>query len=570
MILPKKTIINAQGYEIALYPDNSLMKLDFNENALGPSPKVLEALRNISENDIRFYPALGDLISLLASMNNVEKSMILPTDGADEAINYIFDTFIEKNDDVITVTPAFSMPKVYAISTGCNYKEIQYRERWVFPIDDFLKNINDKTRMVIVTTPNSPTGEAISRENLVKIIEKAKNSIVMVDETYSSFAKEQFQDLALKYKNVIITRSMSKDYALAGLRLGYIISDPENIEYIRRIISPFSVNSLAARAAIAAINDREYFNWMKDQINQSKQILTEGLTALGAKVYPSESNFLCVDFGEKAEFIYKRLLNSGIKVKYITNDPDLKNCFRITAPSVEQAKVFLKALEKRDMIIFDMDGVLVDTTNSYRMAIKETYKYFIRKEISSDEIQKAKNQGGLNNDWDLTEYLLINAGVNIPKQEIINKFQELYFAENGKGYILNETLLADPEFFKELAKKYDLAIFTGRPRIEAEFVLKRWELENAFSMLVAMEDVPEGFHKPDPYGIKQIQGIIPSLNTYYLGDTPDDMMSARKAGVKGIGILPPQDKSSELKNRLSSEGAVVVLDNVQEITRVSV
>jgi len=569
MILPKKTIIDAQGYKVPLYLDDCLMKLDFNENALGPSPKVIEALKNISEREIKFYPAIGELISLFAGLNNVEESMIMPTNGADEAINYIFDTFVDQKDDVITATPAFTMPKVYAKSTGCNYKEIKYTERWVFPIDEFLNNINEKTRLVIVTTPNSPTGEAISRENLIRIIEKAKNSIVLIDETYSSFAKEQFHDLTFKYKNVIITRSMSKDYALAGLRIGYIISDPENIEYIRRIISPYSVNTLAAKAAIAALNDKEYFNWMKDQINQSKKILSGGLKVLGATVYPSESNFLCVDFGDKAEFIYKRLLNSGIKVKYFINDPDLKNCFRITVPSPEQAKIFLDALNKRDLIIFDMDGVLVDTSNSYRMAIKETYKYFAGKDISFDEIQKAKNKGGLNNDWDLTEYLLINSGINISKNEIINKFQELYFADGGKGYILNESLLVDPQFLRNLAKSHDLAIFTGRPGLEAEFVLKRWELEDLFSMLVAMEDVPEGLHKPEPYGIKQIQNVISSLNTYYLGDTPDDMISACRAGVKGIGILPPQDKSENLKNRLLSEGAVIVLNQISDIINLS-
>jgi HAD superfamily hydrolase (TIGR01548 family) len=358
---------------------------------------------------------------------------------------------------------------------------------------------------------------------------------------------------------------MSKDYALAGLRIGYIISAPENIEYIKRIFSPFSVNSLAAKAAIAALNDKDYFSWMKDQISQSKTILLDGLKALGAIVYPSESNFLCVDFGDKAEFIYKRLLNSGIKVKYFTNDPDLKNCFRITVPAPEQAKIFLDALKKKDLIIFDMDGVLVDTSNSYRMAIKETYEHFAGKDISFDNIQKAKNKGGLNNDWDCTEYLLKDSGIDISRDKIISKFQELYFDDNGKGFILNENLLADPDFFKTLAKSYDLAIFTGRPRQEAEFVLKKWNLENVFSILVAMEDVPDGFHKPDPCGIKQIQSIIPALNTYYLGDTPDDMISATKAGVKGIGILPPQDKSEDLKNRLLSEGAMVVLNQVTDI-----
>jgi histidinol-phosphate aminotransferase len=569
MILPKKSIIDAQGYETPLYIDDYLMKLDFNENIIGPSPKVFEAIKNISETDIKFYPALGDLICELADLNNVDQSMIMATNGADEAINYIFDTFIEPDDNVITVKPSFSMPQIYAKSTGCNYIEINYKEKWVFPIDEFLSNINEKTRMLIITTPNSPTGEAISRADLLKVLDKANNSIVLLDETYSSFAKEQFHDLVSKYNNLIITRSMSKDYALAGLRIGYIISKPENIELIRRIISPYSVNNIASIAAVAALKDKDFFASMKSKIQESKIILQEGLTALGGVVYPSEANFLCVDFGKKAEFIYKKLLNSGIKVKYYTNDAELKNCFRLTLPAPEQAKILLDTLRERELIVFDMDGVLVDTSNSYRMAIKETYKYFAGKDISFEEIQQAKNSGGLNNDWDLTDYLLTLSGFDITKNDIIDKFQELYFAKSGEGYILNETLLVEPDYLRELVKKYDLAIFTGRPKLEAEFVLKRWKLEDLFFMLVAMEDVPEGFHKPEPYGIKLIQDVIDSTDIYYLGDTPDDMIAARKAGAKGVGILPPQDKSNELKNRLLSEGAMVVLNNAQEFARVN-
>ena len=565
MIQPKKAILDAQGYEPPLYLDNYLMKLDLNENIIGPSPRVIEALRDISKEDLQFYPAYGKLISKIAEYNEISPEMILPTNGADEAIKYIFDTFIEFGDTVLTVTPTFSMPQIYAKTSGCNYLEVKYEEKWVFPIDNFLKSINEKTRLIIITTPNSPTGDTISKDNLVKIINAAPNSIILIDETYSSFAKEKFTDLACQYNNVIITRSMSKDFALAGLRLGYIITNKQNIDYLKRIISPYSVNTLAAKAAIAALDDKEHIELVKQQVLESKNILIDGLKGLSKAVYPSEGNFLLVDFGDKADFIYKRLLNSGIKVKYFQNNPEIPSCFRISIPAPEQTQILLNILKDRDLLIFDMDGVLIDTTNSYRIAIKETYKHFSNKDITPKEIQLAKNQGGLNNDWDLTEFLLKNSGFNVPKQDIVDKFQELYYGNDGNGFILNEDLLTNPEFFRNLAKKYDLAIFTGRPKIEAEFFLKRWNLEDAFSIVITMDDVPDGFHKPDPYGINHILKQITPLNTYYFGDTPDDMISARKAGVNGVGILPPQDKSEGLRNKLLSEGAMVILNNVEDL-----
>jgi HAD superfamily hydrolase (TIGR01548 family) len=219
------------------------------------------------------------------------------------------------------------------------------------------------------------------------------------------------------------------------------------------------------------------------------------------------------------------------------------------------------------LIVFDVDGVLVDTRNSYRMAIKETYRHFSGKDISPEEIQQAKNLGGLNNDWDLTEYLLKNSGFNILKSQIIDKFQELYFGNNGDGFILNEEILISPETIKNLAKDYDLAIFTGRPRQEAEFVLKRWGLENYFCPVISMEDLSEGKHKPEPDGLLKILEIVSPKNAFYLGDTHDDMISAKKAGIKAIGVLPPQDKSPELKEKLIKHGAEQVLQETEDIVK---
>lgn len=568
MIIPKKAIKDVIGYPTPLYPENYVLKLDLNENILGPSPRVLEALRTITEEDIKFYPAYGELIDKIAEFNSVLPDMILPTCGADEAINYIFDTFTEYGDCVLTVEPSFAMPKIYAKGVGCNYKEIKYTDKWNFPVDEFLKNIDESLKLIIITTPNSPTGESILRGDLIRIIEAAPNIPVLVDETYSSYAKEKFTDLAEKYSNVIIVRSMSKDFALAGLRIGYIISQSQNIEYIRRIISPFSVNTMAVKAGIAALTDKAYFENVKNQIFEAKKLLIEGLKPFAEKIYESDTNFLLMDFGNKAEFVYKKLLRAGIKVKWFNDGSEISSCFRIAVPAPEQAKLILDALKSRELIVFDIDGVIIDTRNSYRMAIKSTYEHFAAKEITFEDIQEAKNLGGLNNDWDLTEFLLKQSGLNIAKQEIIDKFQELYWGNNGDGFILNEEILIKPETFKKLSKKYDLAIFTGRPKIEAEFVLKRWGLDNLFAPVITMDDLPEDCQKPHPMGLNNIISVINPLDTYYLGDTPDDMIAAKGAGVKGIGVLPPQDKTQNLKDKLVAEGAFQVINNTEDIVKV--
>jgi len=560
---PRKSILNAQGYEIPLHLDDYRLKLDSNENMIGPSPKVLEALRNITDCHIKFYPAYGEILEKLAAYNKVKTEMLLPANGADEAISYIFDALVEQRDTILTVTPSFPMPKIYAKALNCNYKEVPYTEKWVFPVDEFIENIDDSTKLIIITTPNNPTGEAISESDLLKVLNAAKNSYVLVDETYVSYAGRSFINLLNEYPNMLIARSMSKDFALAGLRFGYLIAPEVTINHIKKIISPYSVNNLAALAVSAALDDIEHLNSVVSQVKESKELLVEGLKPFTKKIYKSDANFLLADFGEKADFVYKKLLKSGVKVKHFGKTSQLENCLRIGLPSVKDTQYILDSLEQRDLIIFDMDGVLVDTSNSYRAAIQEVYEKFSGKTLTKERIQQAKNQGGLNNDWDLTFYLLEKDGITVDFDKIIADYQDLYWNK----YINNEKLLLSPQIMAKLAQKYDLAIFTGRPKPEAEFVLKKWNIENYFCPIITMDDMPRGKHKPSPWGVFEILRITNPKKVYYLGDTVDDMFAARQANVTGIGVLPPQDKSEELKRGLKAHGAAEILEKTEDIVQ---
>ncbi len=567
MTSPRKSIIDARAYEIPLYPDDIRLKLDSNENTMGPSPKVMAALQGITDKDIKFYPAYGEILTKLAAFNNLKTGMILPANGADEAISCVFNTFVEPEDSVLTVTPTFAMPKIYARALGCEYKEVPYAEKWIFPTQELINNIDEKTKLIIITTPNNPTGESIARQELIKILNAASGIYVLIDETYANYAGETFIDLVETYPNILIARSMSKDFALAGLRFGYLISAEENLKHIKKVISPYSVNNLAVKAACAALDDINHLTYCISRVNESKALLTEGFSDIAEKVYPSSANFVLADFGERTDFIYKKLLNTGIRVKNFGNAQYLENCMRIALPDVENTEYILESLKPRDLIIFDMDGVIVDTSNSYRLAIRGTYEKFSGKTLTPEAVQMAKNRGGLNNDWDLTYYLLEKEGISVSFQELIEKFQELYWGNNGDGFILNEKLLISRQTLAELSQKYDMAIFTGRPKLEAEYVLKRWDIGQFFCPVITMEDPPKGKGKPDPWGVHQIVRITRPKEVFFLGDTVDDMFSARQAGVKGVGVLPPQEKGEELRRALLAHGAVDVLENTEDIVQ---
>jgi len=223
--------------------------------------------------------------------------------------------------------------------------------------------------------------------------------------------------------------------------------------------------------------------------------------------------------------------------------------------------------EKASMaILFDMDGVLVDVTSSYRKAIQETVGVFTGERAQLKEIQDFKQQGGFNNDWDLTEALLKKRGKLVPKAEIVKKFQELYFGVEGKGgFIENETWLLSKNILEKLHAKHALGIVTGRPREETLYVLRKFQVENLFDAIVVMEDYPPEKAKPDPYPIRLALERLNNEAAIYVGDSVDDITAAIRAKVKAVGCIPPGVSEEPLKELLLKRGAENVLKNVDEI-----
>lgn len=555
----KKTIQNLSAYPVALFDKEGYLKLNSNESDFGPSPKVIESLRKVEPSDVQYYPFYGELLQKLADFHKVSIDNIILTAGADEAISAILGTFLEYGQTILTVTPSFLMPKIYSKINGLNYLEIPYEQKWNFPIEEFIKNI-DKADFIHLTTPNSPTGEVIENKAIQTIIKKAENKPVLIDEVYANYAGITNLDLIKDRNNIFIVRSFSKDFALAGLRLGYIISDSENIKELRKYLSPYNVSNLTVKAGLAALDDIGYFENIRTEMEKSKEVLKKGLEKLGAKIYPSQTNFLCVDFGKKADFIYHKLLANKIKVKYYNKTPMLENCFRIAIPRIENTKKVLKALEIKPTIVFDMDGVLVDASKSYRVAVQKTFNHFCGREVSAEEISATKKLGGLNNDWDLTEFLLKKYEINIKYDDIVEIFQGFYTE------LANiEEILIDKEFLEKLSQNFNLAIFTGRLQKEAYFTLDKHEITKYFNPIITLDHVGMDNQKPDCRGIDMTKEQIITDRIYYLGDTVDDMVCAQRANVIGIGVLPPQDKSEELKNLLKSKNAVVVLEQVKDL-----
>jgi HAD superfamily phosphatase len=219
-------------------------------------------------------------------------------------------------------------------------------------------------------------------------------------------------------------------------------------------------------------------------------------------------------------------------------------------------------------LLFDMDGVLVDVSQSYLVTIQKTVDFFLGDPIGFAEIQEYKNRGGMNNDWDLTEAVLRERGKLVPMNEIIDVFQHIYLGNEFDGLIRKEKWLMRRNVLDLVAASYPTGIVTGRPKREASFVLNRFDAAGCFPVVITLDDIPADKNKPDPYGISLAMQYLSVSSAYYIGDTVDDMAAAKGAGAIPLGVISPGSDPKIQKDMLLRHGAARVLPSVNDIVEV--
>jgi HAD superfamily phosphatase len=220
-----------------------------------------------------------------------------------------------------------------------------------------------------------------------------------------------------------------------------------------------------------------------------------------------------------------------------------------------------------EMIVFDVDGVLAEVSESYREGVVQTVEHFTGKRITRELVQDYKNQGGYNNDWLLSQKIASDLGIEIPYQTVVDQFNKLFFGENNDGLIAREGWFPEPGLLERLGRRYELSLFTGRLQCELDITLRRFAPEIQFDPVVCAEHVNEG--KPSPEGLEKIRKCRPGRRLYYVGDTVDDARSASAAQVPFIGIVADSHLSrAEILRLFEEERAIAVIENVNQIEEV--
>jgi histidinol-phosphate aminotransferase len=342
---PREAVLRMAPYSPPTAGRAGKLRLDFNENTVGCSPRVIEFLRRALEPDgLAVYPEYGEAKSALAAFFGVKPDGLLFTNGTDEAIQVVVNTYVDDGDEVLLLRPSYAMYRFYADVAGAAVSEIDYRpSNLAFPLENLLEAIRPSTRAILIANPNNPTGTGITVEGIQKILEKASNAAVLIDEAYFEFSGVTALPLVPSRSNLFVSRTFSKVYGMAAMRLGCVFSQAANVAYLHKAQSPYSVNMLAVLAATEAIRDGEYVSNYVSEVLAARDLLYEGLDRLKIPYLRSQANFILFQAGERAIEIRDRLREMGILVR--DRSYELAGSVRVTVGTREQIRRFLAALE---------------------------------------------------------------------------------------------------------------------------------------------------------------------------------------------------------------------------------
>jgi histidinol-phosphate aminotransferase len=321
------------------------MRLDFNENTVGCSPAVIAFLREkLTAEGLSVYPDYTSVKRTLSQFFGVSPDELLLTNGTDEAIQVLVNTYVDDGAEVLCLRPSYAMYRFYAEVAGAKIVEVDFEAppRLDFPLAGLLARITPETRAILIANPNNPTGTAVGLEAIERLLEAAPQAAVLIDEAYFEFHGVTALPLIGKYPNLFVSRTFSKVYGMAAMRMGCLFSQAENVRFLHKAQSPYSVNSLAALAAEAAVADTAYVERYVSGALEARRMLCEGLEKLGIAYAPSEANFLLGYFGGRAVEVRDRLRDQAILVR--DRSYEIPGGVRITAGTPEQAARVLEEL----------------------------------------------------------------------------------------------------------------------------------------------------------------------------------------------------------------------------------
>ena len=346
ILRPREAVLKMAPYSPPTAGREGKLRLDFNENTVGCSPRVIAFLRErLNAGGLAVYPEYAETKRALADFFHVQPEQLLLTNGTDEAIQVFLNTYVNAGDEVVVLRPAYAMYRFYAEVAGAAIREVAYLPPQMdFPLDELLDAITPATRAVIIANPNNPTGTGVQFQGIERILKRARKAAVLIDEAYYEFFGVTALPLVERAPNLFVSRTFSKVYGMAAMRLGCVFSNPANIGFLHKAQSPYSVNAMAALAVQEAVRDHVYIESYVTEVLAARELLCVRLEKLGIAYVPSSANFVLANLGSRAIAVRDALRSRGILVR--DRSYEVPGHVRMTVGTREQTRRLLAALEE--------------------------------------------------------------------------------------------------------------------------------------------------------------------------------------------------------------------------------
>jgi histidinol-phosphate aminotransferase len=345
---PRKRVSAIPPYHPPLAGRQGL-RLDFNENTVGPSPTVLDRLRTLTAEDLARYPERQPIEASVSRFLGVSASELLLTNGVDEAIHLLCQTYLDCGDEALIVVPTYSMYRIYMAAAGAEVISIPCGTDFKFPFQALRESVRDHTRMIAIANPNNPTGTFTGSDQLLEIARSAPAAAILIDEAYFEFCGKTILRERPGYPNLFVTRTFSKAYGLAGLRIGVLIGEADQMRSLRRVCSPYNVNAVALACLPTALADQNYIEQYVSETLESRARLESALCNGGIQFWPSEANFVLARVGptkSDSQAFVEQMRRRGILVRDRSLDHACEGCVRFTVGPEEHTTRLLIALDE--------------------------------------------------------------------------------------------------------------------------------------------------------------------------------------------------------------------------------
>lgn len=346
LLTPRKAVLEMSPYHPPSGGRRNKLRLDFNENTVGGPPHVLDFIKRfLTAADLSIYPEYEHARQDLARHFAVGEDELTLTNGTDEAIQVLVNTYVDDGEQVLILRPSYAMYRFYAQLAGASVVEVDYRPGTLaFPLEELLERITSETKAILISNPNNPTGTGTNIAGVERILAKARGAAVLIDEAYYEFSGVTMLPALRAHPNLFVSRTFSKIYGMAAMRCGCLFSRAENIAYLQKAQSPYSVNSLAAMAARIAITDTKFVEEYVLEVLTARELLYVGLERLQIPYIKSQANFVLFQAGDRAVAIRDELKARGILVR--DRSYELPGCVRVTVGTRDQVQRFLDELEQ--------------------------------------------------------------------------------------------------------------------------------------------------------------------------------------------------------------------------------